>query len=410
MARAINRLTARFVDTAKTGKHRDGGGLVLVVGPTGNRKWAFIYERGGKEHTLGFGAAGRGAVSLVEAREKAEAARKLLREGMDPLAAKRALPKGRTDIPTFGEFADDYCEEVKVPSLRNRKHAAQWSMTLNRYCAAMRDKPVDQITTEDMLTVLRPLWLRIPETAARTRARIETVLDAAKAKGLRSGENPARWRGHLALMLPKRLPLSRGHHAAMPFERVPEFIAQLRTRESVAALALEFVILTAARTGEVVGASFAEIDLDKAVWTVPAARMKARREHRVPLCDRAVAIVRKMAEVRQSEFVFPGLNRPRLSNMAMEMVLRRMKIDDATVHGFRSAFRDWAAETTPFPSEVVEMALAHAVANKTEAAYRRGDLFDKRRALMVAWAGSCDPPKADNVVPLSSRSASNGQA
>jgi integrase len=285
------------------------------------------------------------------------------------------------------------------PSWRNGKHAAQWKMTLQEYAAPLRRLPVDKITTDDVLSVLKPFWNDKPETASRLRGRIERVLDAAKAQGLRSGENPARWRGHLDQLLPKRQQLTRGHHPAMSYTDVPAFVADLQARQATAASALEVAVLTAARSGEVLGARWVEFDLDRAVWTVPATRMKAGREHRVPLSPRALKIVKAMQDTRNGDFVFPGHRPGRpLSVMALEMVLRRMKIKDATVHGFRSAFRDWAAECTNFPNEVCEAALAHVIENKAEAAYRRGDLFDKRRKLMEAWAAYCVHPKAAAVV------------
>jgi len=261
--------------------------------------------------------------------------------------------------------------------------------------------PVDKITTDDVLSVLKPLWNDKPETASRLRGRIERVLDAAKAKGLRSGENPARWRGHLDQLLPKRQRLTRGHHAAMPYVDVPAFIRDLRSRRGTATLALEFTILTAARSGEVLGARWQEFDLVGCTWTVPADRMKAGREHRVPLSRRALDIVKMMQEIGNGEFVFPGekVSRP-LSVTALEMVLRRMAIKTATVHGFRSSFRDWGAECTNYPNEVCEAALAHVIGNKTEAAYRRGDLFEKRRKLMDTWDVYCTTPPSGKVVPI----------
>jgi integrase len=288
------------------------------------------------------------------------------------------------------------------PSWRNEKHAAQWEMTLRDYAAPLRRLPVDKITTDDVLSVLKPLWNAKPETASRLRGRIERVLDAAKAKGLRSGENPARWRGHLDQLLPKRQRLTRGHHAAMPYADVPSFMGDLRSRQATSALALEFAILTAARSGEVLGARWDEFDVERAVWIVPAGRMKAGREHRVPLSRRALQIVKELHKTRTNEFVFPGekAGRP-LSGMALEMVLRRMRVEDATVHGFRSSFRDWAAECTSSANEVCEAALAHVIENKAEAAYRRGDLFEKRRRLMDAWALYCTTPKMGKVVPIS---------
>jgi integrase len=273
-------------------------------------------------------------------------------------------------------------------------------MTLTKYAAPLRDKPLDAIQTDDVLSVLTPLWQTKNETASRLRGRIERVLDAARAKGLRSGENPARWRGHLDHLLPKRQKLSRGHHAALPYADVPELVADLRNREGAAALALEFLILTAARSGEVLGAKWNEIDRDAKVWTVPAERMKAGREHRVPLTQRALQILATVEQVRTGDYVFPGQRHGRpLSVMSMEMLLRRMKVD-VTVHGFRSSFRDWAGECTSFPREIAEAALAHTVGDETERAYRRGDALEKRRKLMAAWASFCEPKMVENVVAM----------
>ncbi len=287
------------------------------------------------------------------------------------------------------------------PSWRNSKHAAQWETTLREYAAPLRRLPATTITTDDVLSVLKPLWNEKPETASRLRGRIERVLDAAKAQGLRTGENPARWRGHLDQLLPKRQQLTRGHHAAMSYGDVPAFIGALQPGQATAALALEFTILTAARRGEVLGARWDEFDLERAVWTVPAHRMKAGREHRVPLSRRAVAILKDLRQADGKEFVFVGHKPGKpLSGMTLGKVIRRMKIEDVTVHGFRSAFRDWAAECTNFPNEVCEAALAHVIESKTEAAYRRSDLFEKRRKLMEAWASYCAVPKTGKVVPF----------
>jgi integrase len=258
---------------------------------------------------------------------------------------------------------------------------------------------VDTIATDDVLSILKPIWTTKAETASRVRGRIEKILDAAKAKGFRCGENPARWRGHLDHLLSRPSKLSRGHHAAMPYEELANFIAMLRTREATAALALELCILTAARSGEILGMRWSEIDFDKKIWTVPANRMKAGREHRVPLSPRADTILSQLQKVKTSEFVLPGQarNKP-LSNMAMEMMLRRMKIDNATVHGFRSSFRDWAGNMSNFPRELIETALAHVIGDKAEQAYRRSDALEKRRKLMDAWAAYCAGPKTGNVV------------
>jgi integrase len=392
MARKINRLNARAVATiTKHGRHADGGGLYLSISPNGGRRWVFLYRWHGKPTEIGFGSARD--VTLARARELAGQARGKLAEDINPKDARKP-----SEGATFGECADRVIEAMR-PSWRNGKHAAQWEMTLRDYAAPLRRLPADKITTDDVLSVLKPLWSNKPETASRLRGRIERVLDAAKAQGLRSGENPARWRGHLDQLLPKRQRLTRGHHAAMSYADVPAFMGNLQSRQATAALALEFAILTAGRSGEVLGAKWAEFDLDRAVWTVPAQRMKAGREHRVPLSRRPLKIVKTLHESRDGEFVFPGQKSGKpLSVMALEMVLRRMKIDHVTVHGFRSAFRDWAAECTNFTNEVCEAALAHVIENKAEAAYRRGDLFDKRRKLMEAWAVYCAAPKAGKVV------------
>lgn len=330
------------------------------------------------------------AVSLAKARELAAEYRALVAAGRDPIEEAKACKVERRSVPTFGDVAERYIES-KSPEWRNAKHIAQWRMTLREYAALLWSKPVDVIVTEDVLAVLQPLWQSKSETASRLRGRIEHVLDAARASGCRAGENPARWRGHLDKLLPKRTVLSRGHHAAMPFEEVPGFVARLRKRNAVAALALEFSILTAARSGEVLGAKWSEIDFTAGVWTVPAARMKAGRTHRVPLSDRAVALLREIEGVRGGDFVFPGRapGHP-LSVMALEMVLRRLGMREVTVHGFRSAFRDWAGEATDFPREVAEAALAHVIGDKAEQAYRRGDALAKRRLMMEAWAAFLD--------------------
>lgn len=392
--RALNKLSAVQAAKIKTpGRHSDGGGLYLFIDSNGRRRWIFMYVRDGKRTELGLG--GGRDLSLANARIEAGRLREVLVAGGDPKGARAKNDR----IPTFGECADTYVEAMK-PSWRNEKHAAQWTMTLTKYAKPMRGKPVDAIGTQDVLDVLQALWKRTPETAERLRGRIENVLDAAKAKGHRAGENPARWRGHLDQLLPKRQRLSRGHHAALPYDAMPDFMADLRVRSAVAARALEFAILTAARSGEVLGAQWAEIDPEKKVWTIPASRMKAGREHRVPLSPRAMEIVEEMAKLGGEGYLFPGPKPKKpLSGMAMAMLLRRMK-SEITVHGFRSTLRDWASETTGFSHEVCEMALAHTIGNKAEAAYRRGDLFDKRRKLMEAWAGYCAKIADGKVVPL----------
>ncbi len=387
-------LTARKVQIAKPGKYSDGGNLYLIASPTGARKWVLRFTWRGKAKEMGLGSAT--TVDLADARDRATAARRKVAQGINPIEDR----KRDNGIPTFGEMADSVREALSA-GFRNEKHKAQWKSTLETYAAPLRARPVDSIATDDVLAVLKPIWTEKAETASRLRGRIEKVLDAAKAKGFRDGENPARWRGHLDHLLPKPSKLSRGHHAAMAYEDVSAFVSQLRERDATAALALEFCILTAARSGEVLGARWSEIDLDKKIWTVPANRMKAGREHRVPLSGRAVSIIKQLAKLRAGGFVFPGQarNKP-LSNMAMEMMLRRMKIEGATVHGFRSSFRDWAGNVSSFPREVTETALAHVIGDKAEQAYRRSDALDKRRKLMEAWAAYCEPKGSSNVVSL----------
>jgi len=392
------RLTARKVETAKPGVYVDGQGLRLIVGATGTRKWVFRFMRRGRSQEMGLGGSD---VSLAMARERAADARRALTAGKNPIEEAQLA---RVRQPTFGQVADEFVA-AKQSEWRNGKHRAQWEMTLRRYCAPLRTRPVDEIDTAAVLEVLKPLWGSIPETASRLRGRIETVLDAARARGLIGANeaNPARWRGHLDKLLPKRQKLTRGHHAAMPFVDVPQFMASLQKRDVVTALALEFVILTAARSGEALGARWAEIDFQNAIWTVPAARMKGGRIHRVPLSRRALVIIKKLHAARTGEFIFPG-QRPHkpLSGMAMEMILRRMKADGATVHGFRSSFRDWCGEVSTFPREVAEAALAHIAGDATERAYRRGDALEKRRELMEVWGAYCER-KAGNVVSIARR-------
>lgn len=391
MARPTKILTARGVEGLRTpGRHADGAGLYLIVDAGGAKRWAFIYrwkEPGtpgvGRLREMGLGS--YLAVSLASAREEASKARAQIAKGIDPITARKA----DRAIPTFGDFADQVVEDFS-PQWRNPKHRAQWKSTLTNDAAQLRSLAVDTVTTDQVLKVLKPIWLTKPETASRLRGRIERVLDAARAKGYRSGENPARWRGHLDNLLPKRQTLSRGHHEAMPYEDVPKFMAALRGREGFSARALEFVVLTAARSGEVRGAQWKEINLKAKVWTVPAARMKTAREHRVALSEAAVKLLEAVRDVRCNDFVFPGNSADGgLSVMAMEMVLRRMKVD-VTVHGFRSSFRDWVGEETSFPSDIAEAALSHRVGDAVERAYRRGDALEKRRKLMEAWANFCD--------------------
>jgi integrase len=395
MARPTNKLTSAEVKSlTKPGRHSDGGGLYLVVDAAASKRWVFLFRWNGKLKEMGLG--GLDKVSLAMARDAAEAARKVLGSRRNPIEVRKA----EREVPTFGAMADDVVASLSG-QWRNPKHIAQWTMTLTTHAAPIRDLKVNEVTTTNVLAILKPLVASTPETASRLRGRIERVLDAAAAKGFRSGNNPARWRGHLDHLLPKRQKLTRGHHTAMAFSTVPRFMARLREREAMAALALEFLILTAARTGEVIGARWDEIDLAAKVWTVPAARMKAGREHRVPLSPQAVAVVEKAGKSRRSDFVFPGPGKDRpLSTNAFRALLIRLG-DDVTPHGFRSSFRDWAGEASTFPRELAEAALAHNVGDATERAYRRGDALEKRRKLMVAWAAfvtGTPVAKSDNNV------------
>ena len=395
-----NALTPLAVKNAKPGRHADGGGLQLLVKESGARSWVYRFMLKGKSRDVGLGTAGPSGVSLSAARDARDALRTKVKSGVDPLLerqqeASRALAATQAAQiagMTFKAAAEAYMG-ANEGSWRNDKHRQQWRSTLTSYVyPVMGDMPVADIRTAHVLSVIEPIWKAKPETASRVRGRIETVLDAAKARGYREGENPARWRGHIAQILPARSHLTRGHHKAMPYDAIPAFTAQLREREAMAALALEFVILTASRTSEALGATWAEVDLNKAIWTIPAARMKAGKEHRVPLSLRAVEILDAVKPL-QKDNLFPADKGGRLSTMAMSMLLRRMK-QDCTVHGFRSGFRDWAAECTGYAHEVCEMALAHVIGNKSEAAYRRGDMFEKRRRLMTDWAAYCSKDQA----------------
>jgi integrase len=365
----------------KPGRYADGNGLYLVVDPSGAKRWLLRVVVQGKRRDIGLG--GTSLVSLSEAREKALSYRKLARDGGDPLAEKR---KEKREIPTFTTAAEQVHAEHKA-SWKNKKHVDQWINTLKEYVFPhFGETRVDQVYTPDVLKALGPIWLTKPETARRVRQRIKAVLDWAKAAGFRSGENPVEG-------VEKALPKQNGrdsHHEAMPYGQIPAFITNLRASDAgeITRLALEFLILTASRTSEVLQAQWDEFDLDQALWTVPADRMKAGRIHRVPLSGRCLEILKRAKELEaDSSYVFPGrsANKP-LSNMVFLMMLRRMNLD-VTAHGFRSSFRDWAAEATHFPREVAEMALAHTIENKVEAAYRRGDLMEKRREMMQAWAG-----------------------
>ena len=385
MAKSVRRLKPLVIARAMpAGLHADGDNLYLFVSPSGAKAWRFIYSFNKVRRELGLGP--YPAVSLAEARERVREGKNLLARSLDPKAEWKPQPS--VDA-RFGAIALELIADRKA-GWRNAKHAAQWESTLRTYAKPIWDKPVADIGVEDLLAILRPIWMAKAETAKRVRGRIEAVLDAAKVRGLRSGENPAALRGNLALLLARQPSGPRRHHPALPYAELPDFMVELATRPALAAKALEFTILTAARTSEVLQARWAEIDLEAALWVIPATRMKAGREHRVPLPAAAIAII--SAIPRAGPFVFPGQKRGKpLSNMAMEMMLRRMGRNDITVHGFRSTFRDWVAEETDFPSELAEHALAHSVGSEVERAYRRGNALERRRGLMEAWAAFARP-------------------
>ncbi len=399
MARILNRLTGGAFKAAlrKIGRHGDGGGLTLVVGGDGSKRWMLRWTRDGKTREMGLGRAEDTKGNLALARQKAEAARLLIAAGGDPIAERQ-----KQVVPTFGDFADDYIKDRQF-QWRNEKHRAQWTSTLSTYCTPIRDKPVNEIETIDVLGCLKPIWLTKAETASRLRGRIEAILDAARAAGHRTGENPAVWKANLKHLLPTRPNNWRdNHHAALPYVELPAFMASLRWQDGTGAAALEFTILTATRSGEVRGATWSEIDIDAAVWIVPAERMKGKREHRIPLIGRALEIVRRMSEIRQSDYVFPGrTGKAAMNDMTLMAVLRRMGRGEFTVHGFRSSFRDWCGDETRFTRDIIEAALAHVLEDKTEAAYRRGDALVKRRELMAAWDAYCKSfDSAANVLPF----------
>jgi integrase len=383
-AQALNRLSARAVVTLKEpGLHADGGGLYLRITKTGTKSWAFVYRLHKRRREKGLGSLA--AVGLADAREKAASYRALIADGKDPMEA-RNVPEGN---PSFGECAAALIAELE-PGWKNEKHRWQWRQTLEHHCAPIWGRPVAGIETADVADILRPIWQTKRETATRLRGRIEKVLDAAKVKGHRVGDNPARWRGHLEHILPKKTRADSvvRHHPAMPYTQVPDFWRGLHTRVSMAARALAFLILTVPRTSECRLMTWGEVDLDAGLWAIPGARMKMGVPHVVTLSAPAVAILRGMAMfgTKPDDFVFPNRKGEALSNMAMEMTLRRMGCDEFTVHGFRSSFRDWVGEETDFAGELAEWALAHQVGDAVERAYRRGTALAKRREMMDAWS------------------------
>ena len=410
MPRPIERLSALGLGklAKRKGVFCDGGGLYLHSDPPAQCSWLFRYRLSGKTRWMGLGP--YPAISLAKARELASNARTLKALGTDPIGQRDAsratehLAAARTI--TFKQCAETYVKAHRV-GWRNAAHASQWENTLHTYAYPhIGALSVQAIDTSLVMKVLEPIWTAKSETASRLRGRIETILNWAKVRGYRDGENPARWKGHLDHLLPAKSKVRRvQHHAAMPYAQLPHFMAALREQDSIGARAFEFLILTAARTGEVIGARWGEIDLKNRLWTVAAERMKAGKEHRVPLCRRAVEILQaiKPEKAQEDTFVFPG-SKPQnpQSNMVFLMLLRRMKLSHLTTHGFRATFKTWATERTNFPREVIEAALAHVAGNKVEAAYQRGDVFDKRRRLMSAWSDYCAtrPSMNANVVSM----------
>jgi integrase len=394
MARASNRLSAMKVTRLrKQGRYADGGGLYLQVGPTGGKSWLFRFTREGKSREMGLGALD--VVTIPEAREKALEARRCLAAGKDPIEV-RDDEKKRQRLSearglSFGECATAYIAAHKA-AWKNAKHCGQWTATIETYAGPVIGAlPVANVDLPLVLRVLEPIWRTKPETASRLRGRIESVLDWARVQGFRTGENPARWKGNLDKLLPARSKVRKvKHHPALPYGDMAAFMAELRQREALAALALEFTVLTASRTNETLKAQWPEFDLDAALWVVPEFRMKSGRDHRVPLSPRVVAILRELEETRMGDSVFPGQRRGKpLSDMSLLKLLERMGRGDLTVHGFRSTFRDWVRECTEFDGEIAEAALAHVNGDKVEAAYARGDVLEKRREMMEAWAKFC---------------------
>ncbi|MFN4163567.1 MAG: tyrosine-type recombinase/integrase [Ferrovibrio sp.] len=396
MVRFLNRLKALHLSKMTTpGMYPDGGGLYLQVSKSGTQSWVYRYGLNGRNREMGLGPLS--VISLAEARALAVECRKLRQAGTDPIDARKDTRKAQQrEAKTFQVCAETYIE-THAAGWRNAKHADQWRNTFSTYVwKQMGATAIDKVTTDDVLKVLEPIWKEKTETASRLRGRIEAVLDWATARGYRSGNNPARWRGHLDNLLPPPSRVKKvAHHPALPYGDVATFIASLAAHRGTAADALEFTILTACRTSEVAQATWTEVNLGEKVWIIPAHRMKSGREHRVPLSARAVDLLKRLkadAQTRDkiSEYVFPSANLKKpMSNMAMLKLLDRMDRGDITVHGFRSTFRDWAAECTNASREVAEMALAHVVKDKVEAAYRRGDLFEKRRILLEEWSSFC---------------------
>jgi integrase len=383
-----NKLNVKKIATlSKPTVYSDGGGLYLRVRKSGTKSWLYIYMLNGKRREIGLGSALD--VTLAHARRKAEELRAIFVSGRDPALVRKQTRVEERLRPSFGEVADELVDSIEH-GFKNEKHRKQWRSTITTYASPILTKPVDEVETANVLALLQPIWLEKSETASRVRQRIERILDAATVKGYRAGDNPARFKGNLEFLLPRRSKGEDQHHTAMPFVDLPAFMAELAKRRALAARALEFTVLTAARTGEVLGMQWQEFEAKNRLWTVPADRMKADRAHEVPLSAPAIALIEglRTAKCEPRDKVFRNDKGHSLSNMAMLTLLRRMELP-VTVHGFRSSFRDWAGETTGYDREVIEMALAHTITSKAERAYRRGNALEKRRGLMDEWAIFC---------------------
>ena len=405
MARGINRLSDKEVKNLKAGSYADGGGLMLFVSKTGARRWAYIWNRDGKRREKGLGSVLK--VPLKEARKLASILREKVGAGIDPIEEERIEKEqalqAQKQLIKFGDFADEWFEREKAPSLSNEKHKDQWRMTLRVYCAPMRDKPISQITTQDILEVLSPIWHQKMETASRLRGRIEKIIDAASVQGnFPNILNPARWDGHLSKHLSQPKKLQKGHHAALEWQELPEFLSKLRERSAVAGRLLEFIILTCLRASEAAKLTWAEYDPEKKVIIIPAARMKARVEHIVPLSDRAIELIEQMrafSDEEPSSLVFEGNRKQKpFSLTSLEKVRERFGYESITTHGFRSTFRDWAFEYAEADREIAEACLAHSIGNAVEKAYRRGRALERRRIIMDKWADFCTQNNTCNVI------------
>jgi integrase len=407
MGRTLNKLlNAKIAKLRAKGRFADGGGLYLQIAKNGSRSWIFRYKQNGRERHMGLGPFA--TVALAEARDRAHELRRKRLNGTDPLEERR-LVRAEAQLAAAREMTFVECAESFISSHRaawqNSKHRSQWENTLKTYVYPhFGTASVQNVDVTLILKALEPIWHLKPETASRVRGRIESVLDWASARGFRQGDNPARWRGHLDKLLPATTKVRKvRHHPSLPYDQLPQFLSSLRSQNSVAAKALEFLIHTAARTSEVIGARWEEVDVQKGIWTLPPERMKAKREHCVPLTSSAISVLQGIQQEAQG-YVFSndGGTTP-LSNMALLACLRRMGRKDITAHGFRSTFRTWVAECTSYPSDVAEAALAHMIGDKLEAAYQRGDLFEKRWALMRLWSTYCEQTTPPAVVSLRSK-------